>query len=310
MSTLDEVIQKLSSFDLASIENEEVLRIVQEVQDLGMFGLHLAPDSYVIRVRPHPNADFGKEITSEEKLGYLRDKTKLPPLNRASFDGDVVFYGCTGLRHQLEESNMLAIHEVCNITKNPAMNEEYAVAGLWRVTKPINVVAVVHQKEFTDKNSALRELHESYVAAVGSVTEKAEASLRFAEFMAREFAKDVPSNRKHQYKISAAFGTHVRNLGLDGVAYPSAVAKGDTSVLNIALNPASVDAKMKLEQVTAFQLIRMDETTVAPSAIQRDWSVSGDFSWEPIPGSWTAEQVRAKWHEEKALGIEPILRNS
>jgi len=201
----------------------------------------------------------------------------------------------------------VAYHEVSNLFNDPTSTEEHYVGGLWKVVEPVNVIALVHHQAFTSKNERLKQLHDQYELAVKKDPDMAERSLRLSEFLANDFAKPVPRDKDWQYKISAAFATHVKKLGIDGLMYPSVKADGDTSVFNVALTPTSVDNKLKLEEISAVRVVKLSNGSVTPLPSLHDPNVSGKFQWQEYPVMFTSAMVEREVERRERLGI-PILK--
>lgn len=302
MGDIEEIIGQLKALDLETVPHEEVLAVVARIDKVMLFGFTLPVDSYVIRVRSSETSDCWSDWLHEEKISYIRDSSIVPPYNRASFEGDPMFYGCAGQPDQFKEAVHVAYNEVSSLINDSAYGstEEHYVGGLWKIVKPVNVIALVHHQAFTSKNERLKDLNHQYQRAVKKDPDMAERSLRLSEFLATEFAK--PVTKGCQYKISAAFATHVMELGIDGIMYPSVKADGDTSVFNVALTPKSVDNKLNLKEVTAVRVVKLSNGSVAPLPALHDPNVSGKFQWQEYPVTFTSAMVEQEIKRRERLG--------
>jgi hypothetical protein len=305
MNDIDGILGELRATDLLTASREEIAAVVSRIDQTVLMGFTWLPGSYVIRARPHRTAECLTEWRNEEHISYLRDPSRIPPFNRASFEGDSMFYGCSGQADQFKETIHIAYNEISRMVNNPnyPLDEEYYIAGHWRVTEPINVIALVHHQEFIAKNERLRKMNEQYNAAVHRDQKMTDRSLRVVEFFADEFAKPVDIDEGYKYKISAAFATHVMNLGMDGIIYPSVKAKGDTSVFNVALKPQVVDTKLKLIEASVMRVIKLADGSVAPLPYMRDRNVVGNFRWEEYPEAYSRAQVEAELARRAQSGI-------
>jgi len=309
MEDIEEIISQLQALNLKTASHDEVIAVMARIEKIMLFGFTLPVDSYVMRVRPSETADCWSKWLFEENISYIRDTSIIAPYNRASFEGDSMFYGCAGLADQFKEAVHVAYNEVSNLFNDPvyASKEEHYVAGLWKVVDPVNVIALVHHQAFSSKNERLKQLNDQYQWAVKQDPDMAERSLRLSEFLANDFAKPVPKDEGWKYKISAAFSTHVRKLGIDGMIYPSVKADGDTSVFNVALTPTSVDTKMKLKEVSAVRVVKLNNGSVTPLPSLHDPNVSGKFQWQEYPVTFTSAMVEREVERRERLGI-PIPR--
>lgn len=302
MGDIEEIINQLAAMDLETVSHTELMAVMARIEKVMLFGFTLPVDSYVMRVRPSETADCWSKWLYEENISYIRDPSIVAPYNRASFKGDPMFYGCAGQPDQFKEAVHVAYNEVSNLFNDPAYSstEEHYVGGLWKVVEPINVIALVHHKAFTSKNERLKDLNDRYQLAVRNDPDMAKRSLRLSEFLATDFAK--PVTKGWQYKISAAFATHVKKLGIDGLMYPSVKADGDTSVFNVALTPKSVDNKLKLKEVSAVRVVKLSNGSVTPLPSLHDPNVSGRFQWQEYPVTFTSAMVEREVERRERLG--------
>lgn len=290
--------------DLKCASREEVMAITLDIDQVGLFGFEIPRDAYVMRIRAHGCAEYPHHWKSERDIGYIRDSSIVAPMNRANFENDPVFYGTTGLGEQFKYAWLVALAEVSSLVNDNSyeFDEEYVVGGHWLVLHPMHLIALVHHKQFTTKNERLGYLHAQYDSAARKNKELAERSLAFTTFMAEEFAKPVLLGEEYQYKISAAFSTRMRDLGFDGILYPSVKAQGDTIVFNIALTPYAVNTKMKLVQASALRVIRTGNGGFTPLPFLRDTDVVGNFQWKEYSEHYTSAQVQG------AIAAGAVLR--
>lgn len=305
MGDIEEIIGQLKAMDLVTVSHADVMAVMARIEKVMLFGFTLPVGSYVMRVRPNETADCWGKWLHEKNISYIRDPSIVAPYNRASFEGDAMFYGCAGQPDQFKEAVHVAYNEVSNLLNDPmyTSTEEHYVGGLWKVVDPINVIALVHHQSFTAKNERLKALNEEYQQAVKQDPDMAEQSLRLTDFLANDFAKPVPKDKVWQYKISAAFATHVKNLGIDGMMYPSVKADGDTSVFNVALTPTAVDNKLKLREVSAVRVVKLSNGSVVPLPHLHDPNVLGEFKWQEYPVTYTSAMVEREIERRKRLSI-------
>ena len=129
------------------------------------------------------------------------------------------------------------------------------------------------------KNELLQAEFESYLATLDAMPIDKEGCIAFTTFLAGEFLKEVNRYSPENYKITAAFSHYVMERGLDGVAYPSARARGGSNTYNVALKPCAIDNNCKLKAVYGYRLIKDDPRSLVAIPFLGDTNVVGRFQW-------------------------------
>lgn len=302
MKTLSEIAEHLSQIDLMRTSTSAVLDVMRQIPKLGMVGFELQKGQPILRTRTR-GGEFPLSWRTERDITY--PDAGRAAHGRASFQGNPVFYGCVGKLEDFEVARQLSIHEANKLMHDPsfAHAEEFAVVGNWRVQHPVNVIAVVQSTRLHGKNVALREEHERYLHELDTTVEDKEGCIKLSTFLADEFSKEVIRENGWEYKISAAFSQRVMEMGMDGVAYPSARAEGDGNAYNVALKPEVIDGSCKLVAAYAYRLIKHDHKTLVPLPYLGDRAVTSAFEWQdpgPMPRPHLLREQLRRQHERDA----------
>ncbi|MPR37440.1 hypothetical protein [Salmonirosea aquatica] len=137
----------------------------------------------------------------------------------------------------------------------------------WEVEEDLNLLAIVHHRQYYSKNSLTRTLVQAYENFLDS--QEKEIAIRsriFTEFLADEYAKQV--NNYFEYMISAIFAeiaTNYPKRDIDGILYPSVKVSGDG--YNVALTPKACE-KISLRAAGECSVYsKMDHTYVGTDSI-------------------------------------------
>lgn len=193
--------------------------------------------------RARINDDYPFKSKSDISYNTKLDKIKI---GRANYFNQSVFYAS----HKEET----AILETSNSIKNKELgNNELITVGQWTVTKPIEVISIIHDKEFQRKNEILKCKYMSYLKTNSSFN--LDWVQTHLEFISTQFARKV--NVFEEYKISCAFFNIMKekmfnNGGAYGIMFPT--VEFEKNDLNIAITPECVDNHLSLTQIAEFMI--------------------------------------------------------
>lgn len=288
MGIIESTIEKLKTLDLKSVTDDEVLAYLRQFGNLAMMSITIHPGQFIIRARP--DSEFINRDT-EDQITYIKDSKIIPQYNRASWEGKPMFYGATTNGEQ-SYCEVMTIYEVTTLTEESEKGEdlsEFITMGKWRVQKDIQLTAIAHHEDFHANNTELKELHNVFLNFIKGNPDKESDYLKIATFLSSEFAKEVKSNERYNYKISACFSEIAVRNGLDGVIYPT--AKDHGKGFNVALTSECVDDCLKLEKVVVWWLKKRDKQVLIQPYLYCDkFTDDGRFIWID-PGHWTPEFV-------------------
>lgn len=279
VTTVDQIIKTLASFDLSSCDPQAIIDELRKLGKLALFGLNVKAGQFVVRSRCDESF---KNYDCEDQITYIKDRSIIPAYNRASLEGDSIFYGCIPAYNTNDEhhSQVLSVAEVSRIIDQESDQdlEEYATMGKWRVIKDFTACAIAHNKDFMSEDPELKNMHEFFLNMVKQSPEKEYDFIRIAEYLSNEFAKPVQNDRRFEYKISGAFSKIVFAIGGAGVIYPSAKNMGKG--FNIALPPSTVDNHLKLEKVAVWKINKREKNMlIHPHLVCDAFTPDNKFIW-------------------------------
>jgi len=231
----------LRNADLEKTEFEEIKKKTDILVRCGFAAGDFAPLSHwifrgvVLKV---------EEIPSVKKVGRISYRPKnakdLFSLNRASSNRHEVFYG--GIpTPDFRDAHVAAILEIDNIRNInfPEDDYEYIGLGLWFVKKPFLVASLGMNSTIAENNQWARSMA-NFENEFCETIENGTFINDVSKFMASEFGKEIPAGMDHLYKISAAYGDSLFDVGVGGIMYPSLQTKGKS--FNIAIKGNMIDA--------------------------------------------------------------------
>ena len=233
-------LEFLRNADLATTDYADIKKHTDILARCGFTGGELgALKHYIFRGVVIDVHEFPK-ITKVERISYRPKKEGDSfQLNRASSNKYQVFYGAIPTP-EFKDTKVAAVLEIDNIRNEdfPEDQYEYIALGMWFVKKPFIVASVGMHSEIAEKNQWARSVkgndNELYNLSKNSSFIK-----EVAQFIGSEFGKAVPSGQDHLYKISAAYGDTIFDLGIGAIMFPSVQMVAKT--FNVAIRSDLVD---------------------------------------------------------------------
>ncbi|SFB86175.1 hypothetical protein SAMN04487891_10399 [Flagellimonas taeanensis] len=208
--------------------------------------LSLGVNSIILRARPNKDCPRFTD-TQELSIKPARYNTDF---QRASTPRKTMFYGVymsQPSQNELDIMRTTAAYETIPEIRLP--NNPYSgklTLGYWTNHEPLNLIAIMHKKQYTEINPYSMEVFHAYREHLANGDKNLmQKSIAFYDFLADEFSKkDIRGN--YDYKISALFSEAASRNSVDGIIYPS-VRLGGMS-FNVALNELAIK-KLKLDSV-------------------------------------------------------------
>jgi hypothetical protein len=274
-------INHLMALDLKTASYNEVRKHTDVLVNCGFSQTLFIKEFGVYRGRvvdsPEERYEFVKQISYPEDNSVMR-------YNRLSSNKFQVFYGVP-TSHQPKLDQLIALIEVGSIADDEHINQELIQVGGWKMKQNV-LVAAVGMTDVPYENAYGRKLRDHHLKHISEMENGKQLEM-VDEFMANEFSKKVKKGNEWQYKISAAYGDGVFELGLPhnigGIVFPS--VKAGKKELNIAFHRNVVDTAM---EIFASGVIR--STKLSNSKIWNDYIhicttfSNGKFNWE-LPGN-------------------------
>lgn len=293
-------LQKLRQLDLTTYPYEEIRDLFQRLGKVGTVIVTLHPGRTFVRVR----SNSGNEVfTKKSELSYKPQHLN-KTYQRASTPNKTMLYG--SMLHETDNSNDInarivgALEGLPWLRDNTSKGVQKATFSVWEVKQDIDLVGIVHQKDFHDKNPHLKELVEAFTSFMSQHPNYFKPTMMVSDFLAQEYAK-LPIENDYEYMFSAIYSELVINHGLHGVYYPS--VRTDGRGLNVAIKPDIADQNMVLKVAGEVMVYKYQDRIIADNISVAEVPFGQDtFDLKP---------VEAKYHfgEEnclKHLGVRTI----
>ncbi len=281
---IDKIISNLESLDLAQNPYDEVLSLLKCANNIGFIVTTYSKGKSLIRARPNEN-DI--QFRFKKDLSY-KPKEKNLCYQRASTPNNTMFYACC-LPEMLEHGELCNERVIATFESMPWIRNELCSGnkkitfGKWIVKEDINLIAIVHKKDFFMASRYIRELVTTFDDFLNNYSlDVQERAFMFLSFLAEEFSKEI--NVHTDYMISAIFSeliTKIRNI--DGIFYPSLRVSGQG--FNVAIKPESC-YKLCLTDVMESTIYKIkDKVIVDNDFIAHLENNSDEFFLSKIPNN-------------------------
>lgn len=237
-----QALEFLKNVNLANVDYEEIKKHTDVLVRCGFTGGEFEPlKHYIFRGVVIDVNEFPK-IRHVRRISYRPKKDDDSfQLNRASSNKYQVFYGAIPTP-EFDDTKVAAVLEIDNIRNEdfPEDRYEYIAMGMWFVKKPLLVVTAGMHSDIANKNQWAQSMvirdHQ-----LCDLSENADFIKEVMQFMGSEFGKTVPTGQDHLYKISAAYGDSLFDLGIHAIMFPSVQMKAKT--FNVAIRSELIDSE-------------------------------------------------------------------
>ncbi|MCO6360968.1 RES family NAD+ phosphorylase [Roseivirga pacifica] len=247
MEDLQGTIKQLKKLDLQTTHINNIIALFMSVGGTENINLSLGVNSILLRARPNKGC---LRFTDTQDLS-IKPARYNTDFQRASTPRKTMFYSVymSGQLGQKELDIMRTTAAYETIPEIRLPNNPYSeklTLGYWTNHEPLNLMAIMHKKQYTEINPYTMEVFNAYREHLANCDKNLmQKSITFYDFLADEFSKkDIRGN--YDYKISALFSEAASRNNIDGIIYPS-VRLGGMS-FNVALNELAMK-KLKLDSV-------------------------------------------------------------
>lgn len=283
-------VNRLKALDLKTASYNEVRTHTDVLVNCGFSMAGFPRDKAVYRGRvvepPHERYNYVHEIS----YAPIAKKNSIIRYNRLSTNRFQIFYGVP--TSQMERfDQLIALLEVGSISEDNNVKEELIQIGGWKMKADIRIAVVGVTGDIPFENVFARELQKFHLKGVSELKQGREQIEMVDQFMSHEFEKKVKKGNEWEYKISAAYGDGVFEVGyrydIGGILFPSMKAK--KRELNIAFHSDVVDSAMEI-----FASAVTRSTNIGGTQIWIDYThlsptiANGEFVWE-LPGKHRLE---------------------
>jgi len=282
-------LEELSALDLSKHPSDQIHSLIGKLGKYGVIAHTFVPGQSIIRARPNKPGEVFSKVSD---LSYKPAKHNTL-YQRASTPEKTVFYGAilppTIREGDLDNSRVTGTLEVCKLITDKSITEgeERITFGRWNITKPFQVVSIVHNSDYYEGNAYLKQMAEDYQKFISAYpSEIVEESVMISEYFSEQFAKERII-KDYEYMLSAIYAEriiHGKLAGdntIGGILYPSVRTLGKG--FNLAINPAYVDNCMQLVAVAECTAYKKGDKIISDNdkqAIVRAGQV--DFKLESI----------------------------
>jgi len=247
LKDLNRTINQLRKLDLQSTHVNDIITLLMSVGETVNINIPIGINSTLLRARPNKKCP---RFTKTKELSIKPAKSNTD-FQRASTPRKTMFYGVymSGEldQHKMDIMRTTAAYETIPEIRVP--NNPYSgklTLGYWTNHQRLNLMAIMHKKEYTEINPYTKEVFNAYKEYLATGDSRLmEKSLTYYDFLADEFSKKIIRGN-YDYKISALYSEVASRQDIDGIIYPS-VRLGGMSY-NVALKEGAMK-KLKLDGV-------------------------------------------------------------
>lgn len=247
MEDLNRTIKQLKKLDLQSTHVNDIITLLMSVGEIVNINLTIDINSTLLRARLNKECP---RFTKTEELSIKPAKSNTD-FQRASTPRKTMFYGVY-MSGKLEQHEMEIMRKTAAFETIPEIrvpNNPYSgklTFGYWTNHQRLNLMTIMHKKEYTEINPYTKEVFNAYKAHLATGDSRLmEKSLTYYDFLADEFSKKTIRGN-YDYIISALYSEAASRGDIDGVIYPS-VRVGGVSY-NVAITESAM-RKLELECV-------------------------------------------------------------
>jgi hypothetical protein len=281
---IDQAISYLKSVDLNAVDYGDVKKRTDTLVSFGI-AANLIPKGQQSIYR-------GRVVDSINSIHKRVRNISYPPkskgpitYNRASTNKYQIFYGAVHGNIALQQLGALTtMIEVGSIMDDDNTADlEYVTVGRWSIERTLPIAVVGIHSTLAEAHPSVPDMKSGYLELIENDPQFHQTYLKIQQFVSSEFSKKVSKNNTHEYKISAAYGEGIFELGFAALIFPSVKAEG--KVFNIALSKWAVAKflKPKVAAVVQLKKIAQQEISVGiflQSPIIHKW---GKFEWKDPP---------------------------
>ena len=274
----------LKNANLETVKFDEIKRHTDILVKCGFMAGEFTPNSHwifrgvVVDVEEIPN------IKKVGRISYRPRKKNDPSLlKRASSNKYQIFYGSIPTP-DFGDAGIASILEIDNIREEnfPEDQYEYVVIGMWFIKKTFLAASVGMHSTIAEnsnwaKNIVIQDkgIYE-HIDDTGFISE-------VMQFIGSEFSKNVPKEKEYLYKISAAYGDSLFDLGIDSILFPS--VKTAARSFNVAIMSNVVDNQfIDIETSAITRGNKIEKEVFWGWYLQCPKVYGDDLKWSEPPG--------------------------
>jgi hypothetical protein len=277
-----QVIEQLIKSIFTADRHEEIRGLLSSLGRFAFIESTLHPGNEFIRARV---------LRNEETIAKVQDLSFKPQqfnktYQRASTPNKTMFYASL-LQPDFQPQGFKAMARAVGLLETlPAMRDKQS-KGIWKMAygkwtniKDLKLAAICYKKDFSLKNPRTEFLYNAFNEQLAEIGDMKDASLMITDYLAYEYAKEVPLGDHESYMISAIFSEICIEKGFDGIIYPSVRTVGEG--INLATTSEFVDQHMKLIAAGECTVYKNGEQTTVLNDTVAEIAIDGKLILKPV----------------------------
>ena len=224
--SIDEIKERISELKKLDLESHDFNELKKTLFPLVQCGLSTVTFPKGMTIHRGRCIDVGKEYLKHSgQISYPPSKNVLK-YNRASTGEYQVFYGSASKVHKNQELGHKAVNfELSQIHKESFTDPyEYIGLGRWYSKNDFTVAVVGLDSTIAENNTDAVKLKEFQTNLINDLPERFKVIKLVSEYLSTEFSKKV--EYEYEYKISAAYGEILFEMGFPAIMFPSVKFEG------------------------------------------------------------------------------------
>jgi hypothetical protein len=267
--TKKEILDKLLQLDLSEYPHEDIHALIQKLGKYAVVVTTFRPGQVFVRARVNCNFEV---FSKPQDLSYKPAEFN-NTYQRSSTPATTMFYGAlipeSVKKGELDNARITGCCEVSKLIRDKSISEgeQIITFGKWVVKKEIHVASIVHQSDYFNGNTYLKQMADDYNDFIKAYSKEiVDDSMLISEFFANQFSK-VETQNDYDYMLSAIYTERMtkmkpaKNIEIAGVLYPSVRTEGKG--FNVAITPYHADNSLKLVAVSECTIYKKGTLTVS-----------------------------------------------
>lgn len=239
--THKEILNELKEVNFLTDSRAYIYQRLKRLEKFGVIITTLHKGKIIIRARVSEKESF----ISVSDLSFKPQEFN-QTYQRASTPKHTMFY-CSIVpeiagKSEPETARITILFELSEFVRSTeTIGEQGITFSAWEVIDDIELVSLIHHKNFKRPTDLSKKLQEEFEAFTKKHPDLYTATLEISEYLGYEFAKIEIPNHLH-YMISALYSEIVCS-NFDGILYPSVRLAGEG--INVAIKPETASNSLK-----------------------------------------------------------------
>jgi len=285
------IINELQRLNLKTVPLDVVRGIMKRLEKFGVIVTILPAGKKIIRARLSEAKPF-ENITQLNYKPQQYNKT----FQRASTPEQTMFYGSIVPESigngEPSSARYTILFEVSEFVRDlHSIGEQDITFSAWEVTENIELVSVLHHKNFKRPTRLSIEFQEAFQKQFKHTPHDKVVSLDISTFLGAEFAKDSILHHS-DYTLSATYANLITH-NYDGVLYPSVRLAGEG--INVAIKPSSVDTKLNFMGASECTIYKNGKSVFVGANTKAIILKHGDLKFIPEESQFAVSKAMGRY---------------